>query len=67
MINVFEAYGESGNTSGIYGTLAVIFIFQGFYAFSITPMTSLYPTEICQFKLRTTGIAIFRLLDNSMG
>lgn len=63
----FQGYGGSSDTSGIYGTIAVIFLFQGFYAFSITPMTSLYPTEISPFKLRTTGIAIFRMLDSSFG
>lgn len=60
-------FGESTNNSAIYGTIAVIFLFQGFYAFSITPMTSLYPTEVSPFKLRATGIAIFRMLDSSAG
>lgn len=64
---LIKHYGESTDISGIYGTLAVIFLFQGFYAFSITPMTSLYPTEICQYKLRTAGTAIFRLLDSGCG
>lgn len=64
---LIKTYGESTNTSGIYGTIAVIFLFQGFYAFSITPMTSLYPTEVSQFKLRATGIAIFRMLDSGFG
>ncbi|OAK99101.1 general substrate transporter [Phaeosphaeriaceae sp. SRC1lsM3a] len=64
---LIKRYGESTNTSGIYGTIAVIFLFQGFYAFSITPMTSLYPTEVSPFKLRATGIAIFRMLDSGFG
>ncbi|KAF3388728.1 Lactose permease [Penicillium rolfsii] len=64
---LIKRYGSSTNTSGIYGTIAVIFLFQGFYAFSITPMTSLYPTEVSPFKLRTTGIAIFRMLDSGFG
>ncbi|KAJ4256143.1 hypothetical protein NW762_009219 [Fusarium torreyae] len=62
-----SGFGESTNTSAIYGTIAVIFLFQGFYAFSITPMTSLYPTEVSPFKLRATGIAIFRMLDSRTG
>jgi len=65
--NRSTGFGESQNTSGIYGTIAVIFLFQGFYAFSITPMTSLYPTEVSSFKLRATGIAIFRMLDSGFG
>ncbi|KAH7163406.1 hexose transporter-like protein [Dactylonectria estremocensis] len=64
---LIKRYGESTNESGIYGTIAVIFLFQGFYAFSITPMTSLYPTEVSQYKLRATGIAIFRMLDSGFG
>ncbi|KAF4774887.1 hexose transporter [Colletotrichum scovillei] len=64
---LIKTYGESTNQSGIYGTIAVIFLFQGFYAFSITPMTSLYPTEVSQYKLRATGIAIFRMLDSGFG
>ncbi|KAL3481567.1 hexose transporter [Aspergillus californicus] len=64
---LIKRYGKSANTSGIYGTIAVIFLFQGFYAFSVTPMTSLYPTEVSPFKLRTTGIAIFRMLDSGFG
>ncbi|CAH0021120.1 unnamed protein product [Clonostachys rhizophaga] len=64
---LIKLYGESENTSGIYGTIAVIFLFQGFYAFGITPMTSLYPTEVSPFKLRTTGLAIFRMLDAGFG
>ncbi|KAL3457452.1 general substrate transporter [Aspergillus heterothallicus] len=64
---LIKRYGNSSNTSGIYGTIAVIFLFQGFYAFSVSPMTSLYPTEVSPFKLRTTGIAIFRMLDSGFG
>ncbi|KAJ5359443.1 uncharacterized protein N7496_011856 [Penicillium cataractarum] len=64
---LIKRYGSTTNTSGIYGTIAAIFLFQGFYAFSVTPMTSLYPTEVSPFKLRTTGIAIFRMLDSGFG
>ncbi|KAL4961083.1 general substrate transporter [Aspergillus stella-maris] len=64
---LIKRYGESTNTSGIYGTIAVIFLFQGFYAFSITPMTSLYATEVSPFKLRTAGIAIFHMMDSGFG
>ncbi|KAJ0415123.1 general substrate transporter [Aspergillus carlsbadensis] len=64
---LIKRYGNSTHSSGIYGTIAVIFLFQGFYAFSVSPMTSLYPTEVSPFKLRTTGIAIFRMLDSGFG
>ncbi|KAJ4308008.1 hypothetical protein N0V84_012358 [Fusarium piperis] len=64
---LIKRYGESTNTSGIYGTIAVTFVFQCFYAFSIPPMTSLYPTEVSPFKLCATGIAIFRMFDSGSG
>lgn len=60
-------YGSSNNTSGIYGTIAVIFFFQGFYAFAIPPLTSLYATEVAPYKLRATAIAIFRAFDAASG
>ncbi|KAH8646313.1 general substrate transporter [Xylariales sp. PMI_506] len=62
-----KAYGTSTNTSGIYGTIAVVFLFQGFYSFSITPLTSLYPPEILNYKTRTAGVAVFRFLDDGFG
>ncbi|PVI00135.1 hexose transporter-like protein [Periconia macrospinosa] len=64
---LIKRYGSSTDASGIYGTIAVIFLFQGFYAFSITPMTSLYPNEISPFKLRAAGYAVFHILDASFG
>ncbi|KAH6720824.1 general substrate transporter [Leptodontidium sp. 2 PMI_412] len=64
---MIKVFGTSTNKSGIYGTIAFIFFFQGFYAFSITPLTSVYPSEISQYKLRMTGIAIFRFLDSGFG
>ncbi|KAL1868348.1 hypothetical protein Plec18167_008273 [Paecilomyces lecythidis] len=62
-----KTYGTSTNKSGIYGTIAVVFLFQACYAFAITPMTSVYPTEVSQYKLRTAGIAIFRFMDCGFG
>ncbi|KAH8590335.1 hexose transporter [Bisporella sp. PMI_857] len=64
---LIKTYGTSKNEPGIYGTIAAIFLFQGFYSFAITPMTSLYPTEISQYKLRTAGIAVFRFFDSGFG
>jgi len=66
-INIPSAYGTSDNQSAIYGTIFVIFLFQGFYSFAITPMTSLYPMEISPFKVRAAGIAVFRFFDSGFG
>lgn len=48
-------------------TMRASFLFQGFYAFGITPMTALYATEVSPFKMRTTGVALFKMLDTSGG
>ncbi|EXJ79535.1 hypothetical protein A1O3_07814 [Capronia epimyces CBS 606.96] len=63
-----KLYGTgSTNKSGIYGTIAFIFLYQGFYAFSVSPMTSLYPPEVLNLKLRTAGNAVFRFLNYGFG
>lgn len=36
---------EVPNTSGIYRAIAILFLFQAFHVFSITPLPSLYPPE----------------------
>ncbi|KAI1343267.1 hexose transporter [Xylariaceae sp. FL0016] len=64
---MIKAYGNTSDHAGIYGTIALIFLFRALYAFSITPMTSLYPTEISQYKLRAAGIAVFRFCDSAFG
>ncbi|KAF2111252.1 general substrate transporter [Lophiotrema nucula] len=64
---LIKVYGTSTNQSGIYGTIAVIFLFQGFYSFAITPMTSVYPVEIANFKLRSACVAVFRFADCGFG
>ncbi|KAE9979068.1 hypothetical protein EG328_001100 [Venturia inaequalis] len=58
-----KAYGTSTNTSGIYGTIAFIFIFQGLYSVSVTPLTTVYAPEIMHYSIRTAGISVFRLFD----
>jgi len=66
-IALLTAYGSSDNNSGIYGTIAVVFLFQGFYAYAVTPMTSLYPAEIAQYKLRATGFAVYKFVEAGFG
>lgn len=40
-----KANGTSTDTSGIYGSIAVLFLFQGSYSFGWTPLSVLYPPE----------------------
>ncbi|THW77383.1 MFS general substrate transporter [Aureobasidium pullulans] len=48
---------------GLSGMIITLYIIGGLIKRKLT----LYPTEICQYKLRTAGTAIFRLLDSGCG
>lgn len=65
--NCITVYGTSTNTSGIYGTIALIFIFQGLYSVSVTPLTTVYAPEIMNYSIRTAGISVFRFCDSIAG
>ncbi|CAI7673458.1 unnamed protein product [Penicillium pancosmium] len=56
-----KVYGGAGNTSGVYGTVATVFLFQGSYAIGITPLTLLYPPEVLNFSIRSNGMAAWTL------
>lgn len=56
----FTVYGSGSNTSGKYASIALIYIFQGFYSFGVSPMIALYPQEISYYKIRAAGAAICR-------
>jgi len=64
---LFLVYGTSTNTSGIYGTVAAIFLFQGSYSFGWTPLTVLYPPEVLNFPIRANGMAIYTFFANAVG
>lgn len=60
-------YGESNNTSGIYGTVAMIFLYNATYAWGITPLTVLYPPEILSFDIRAVGMGMYTLTTKLSG
>lgn len=61
------AYGNSTSTSGIYGTIAAIFLYNGAYNFGITPLTVLYPPEVLSFRIRGTGMGLYTLTTKLCG
>ncbi|KAK6453836.1 putative xylose transporter [Scheffersomyces xylosifermentans] len=65
--NLIRRYGDGHSRGGTYSTVAFMFIFTGFYAFTYTPLTSLYPAELCPFILRSTGVVAFNLMNSSWG
>ena len=61
------AYGQSDNTSGIYSTVAMIFLYNATYALGITPLTALYPPEILSFDIRAVGMGLYTLTTKLSG
>ncbi|CAK7894335.1 high-affinity glucose transporter [[Candida] anglica] len=64
---LIKAYGQSTNTKGMYASIAMIFFFTGFYSFTYTPLTTLYPAEIWNYKLRSAGVAFFMVFNCGFG
>lgn len=68
MVGMMTAlYGTSNNTSGVYGTIAFVFLFSGAYAFGLTPLTNMYPPEVLSYNMRATGMAMFMFLAKACG
>ncbi|EFQ35398.1 uncharacterized protein GLRG_10542 [Colletotrichum graminicola M1.001] len=65
-----KVYSDNGPertpTSLVYGNVAVIFLFQGFYSLAWTPITYLYPTEVMNYSIRAKGLAFSSLMLSSL-
>jgi Sugar (and other) transporter len=61
-----KVYGTSTNKSGIYATVAAIFLFQGAYSFGWTPLLYLYPPEVLNYPIRANGMGIFTFFLNGV-
>jgi len=60
-----KAFGTSENRSGIYATVACIFLFQGSYSFGWTPILYLYPPEVMHYSIRANGMGVFQFVANA--
>lgn len=52
---------EGASSSLIYGDVAVMFLFQGFYSVAWTPLLFLYPPEVMNYSIRANGVALSQL------
>lgn len=52
--------GASNNL--VYGNVAVMFLFQGFYSVAWTPLLYLHPPEIMNYSIRANGVAFSYLM-----
>lgn len=56
-----KVYGAGGSTSGVYATVAMIFLFQGAYAFGWTPLSVMYPPEVLHYSIRANGMGMYMM------
>ncbi|EGV60139.1 hypothetical protein PSN45_002113 [Yamadazyma tenuis] len=62
-----KKYGDGDNRSGSFGAIAMMFIFSGFYSFTYTPLTTLYPSELYPYEMRSAGTTLFAIFNGSWG
>ncbi|KAJ8112285.1 hypothetical protein ONZ43_g5430 [Nemania bipapillata] len=55
---------EGASQSLIYGDVAVMFLFQGFYSVAWTPLLYIYPAEVMNYSIRANGLAMSTLFLN---
>jgi len=48
---------DGASSSVVYGDVAVMFLFQGFYSIAWTPLLYLYPPEVMNYSIRANGLA----------
>ncbi|KAH9207456.1 putative hexose carrier protein [Leptodontidium sp. 2 PMI_412] len=48
---------DNASQSLVYGDVAVMFLFQGFYSIAWTPLLYLYPPEVMNYSIRANGLA----------
>lgn len=64
---LIKTYGDGHSRSGSFGSIAVMFMFSGFYSFTFTPLTTLYPSELYPFKMRSAGTSLYNIFNGLFG
>lgn len=57
---------DGASQSLVYGDVAVMFLFQGFYSIAWTPLLYLYPPEIMNYSIRANGLAFSSFMLNAL-
>ncbi|KUJ12605.1 MFS sugar transporter-like protein [Mollisia scopiformis] len=60
-----KLYGDGSTKSGVYGTVACIFLYQGSYAFGWSTLLVMYPPEVLNYSLRANGMSIYTFVSNA--
>ncbi|KJR82679.1 hexose transporter [Sporothrix schenckii 1099-18] len=56
---------DGASSSLVYGDVAVMFLFQGFYSIAWTPLLLLYPPEVMNYSIRANGLAFSSFMLNA--
>jgi|SRR5258708_2495975 hypothetical protein len=56
---------DGASTSLVYGDVAAMFLFQGFYSIAWTPLLILYPSEVLNYSIRANGLAFSSVALNA--
>ncbi|KAJ5371528.1 Lactose permease [Penicillium cataractarum] len=62
---LYAANPQGASNSLVYGNVAVMFLFQGFYSVAWTPLLYLYPPEIMNYSIRANGLAFSSFVLNA--
>ena len=57
---------DGAPSSVVYGDVAVMFMFQGFYSIAWTPLLFLYPPEVMNYSIRANGLAFSSFMLNGL-
>lgn len=66
LAKVYADDPDGASQSLIYGNVAVIFMFQGFYSIAWTPLLYLYPPEVMNYSIRANGLAFSSFSLNAL-
>ena len=64
-----KVYADNPNGASqalVYGDVAVMFLFQGFYSIAWTPLLTLYPPEVMNYSIRANGVAFSSFMLNGL-
>jgi len=57
---------EGASSGVVYGDVALMFFFQGFYSMAWTPLIYLYPPEVMHYSIRANGLAFLQFAVNAL-
>jgi MFS family permease len=67
LAKMYASNPNGASNSLIYGNVAVIFLFQGFFSIGWTPLLTVYSPEILNYAIRANGVALSTVVASALG